>query len=340
MELDPVAAEIVLRSIREAVPSRWTAKVEELRLHRTRAMPSVRLAEYLEETGLDLDDVYTAARSWSDLRSDAGLAGRPRRARTRTSLRRACGRLLHVDDAERIEAYRRLLAPDDAPRPRVASGARPAAAADARRIGRRQGGDQGDEPRGRLRPAVGAPAGARRARPSCSTCSRSRLDHFTPALATAPGRAAAGPRALHAASRSSAAFGVGDGRQGRAVADRRVLGQGRRGRPVRLHARQDQRPVLAHHPLPRLRDQPRADPLGEPVDDARRQRDRPPLPAHASAAQSSCSSPASAATTAPSGSSGPPTTSATSPSCRWRSPGGCITALPGDLFAAFAAAVA
>jgi hypothetical protein len=31
MELDPVATEIVLRGLREAIPSRWAAKVEELR---------------------------------------------------------------------------------------------------------------------------------------------------------------------------------------------------------------------------------------------------------------------------------------------------------------------
>ena len=34
MELDRVASEIVLASIRGAVPSRWSAKVEELRVDR------------------------------------------------------------------------------------------------------------------------------------------------------------------------------------------------------------------------------------------------------------------------------------------------------------------
>lgn len=41
LELDPVARDIVLRCIREAIPSRWTAKVEELRaLCRGRVQPA------------------------------------------------------------------------------------------------------------------------------------------------------------------------------------------------------------------------------------------------------------------------------------------------------------
>jgi superfamily II DNA or RNA helicase len=114
MELDRVASEIVLQSIREAVPSRWTAKVDELR-HLARQDPAIRLKRYLEETGLELEDVYGGRRSWSDLRADAGLpnsASGPHE----TALRRACGRLLHVDDALRIEAYRRLLSAPSPPR--------------------------------------------------------------------------------------------------------------------------------------------------------------------------------------------------------------------------------
>ncbi len=113
MELDAVATEIVLRNIRESVPSRWTAKVEELR-GLVRAGDHVSLARYLGETGLDIGDVYDGGRSWSDLRFDAGvptLEAGPQE----TVLRRACGRLLHVDDSNRIEAYIGLLSYDAAP---------------------------------------------------------------------------------------------------------------------------------------------------------------------------------------------------------------------------------
>ena len=113
MELDRVASEIVLQNIRDAVPSRWTAKVEELRQLAGRDS-AITLAGYLEETGLELDDVYMAKHSWSDLRADAGLpvaAAGP----DEPVLRRACGRLLHLDDAPRIEAFRRLLSSPEAP---------------------------------------------------------------------------------------------------------------------------------------------------------------------------------------------------------------------------------
>jgi superfamily II DNA or RNA helicase/HKD family nuclease len=116
MELDRVASEIVLASIKGAVPSRWTAKAEELRQIAARD-PDVTLARYLAETGLELEDVYSGIKgrcSWSDLREAAGLpvlAAGPHEA----VLRRACGRVLHIDDAVRLEAYRRLLSTAEPP---------------------------------------------------------------------------------------------------------------------------------------------------------------------------------------------------------------------------------
>jgi superfamily II DNA or RNA helicase/HKD family nuclease len=116
MELDRVARDIVLASIRDAVPSRWSAKVEELRslVHDGAA---VSLATFLEKSGLELEDIYAGDKSWSDLCQDAGLPVQPAGPHE-GSLRRACGRLLHIDDQRRIDAYRRLLqaavAPDDA----------------------------------------------------------------------------------------------------------------------------------------------------------------------------------------------------------------------------------
>ncbi|XYI02547.1 DUF3427 domain-containing protein [Sorangium sp. So ce1128] len=118
MELDPKASELVLENIRQAVPSGWTAKVEELR--RMALGGDVSLARFLEETGLEIEDVYVGPRSWSELREDAGLpllgAGPHEKA-----LRRACGRLLHVDDFVRIEGYRRLLASEACPDPGATS---------------------------------------------------------------------------------------------------------------------------------------------------------------------------------------------------------------------------
>ncbi len=115
MELDRKASEIVLASIRNAVPSRWTAKVEELRQLAGTGAPQT-LRGYLEATGLALDDVYAGTKAWSDLCQDAGLAVAPPGPHEK-SLRRACGRLQHVDDMERIDAYRGFLGRASAPAP-------------------------------------------------------------------------------------------------------------------------------------------------------------------------------------------------------------------------------
>ena len=113
MQLDRQSSEIILRSLREALPSRWPAKVEELRSLR-RDRKELHLAQFLEESGLDLEDVYDGSHSWSDLRRAAGapcLPGGPKEV----TLRRAIGRLLHVDDHTRTSAYRRFASEANAP---------------------------------------------------------------------------------------------------------------------------------------------------------------------------------------------------------------------------------
>jgi superfamily II DNA or RNA helicase len=122
VELDPVATQIVLESIRTAVPSRWDAKVEEL-ARLAASCGDVSLASFLAETGLELEDLYVGERTWSDLCEAAsqrsGLAkhavAEPGPEEPR--LRRALARLLHVDDDVRIAGYRRLLASDGVPDP-------------------------------------------------------------------------------------------------------------------------------------------------------------------------------------------------------------------------------
>jgi hypothetical protein len=113
MELDRVASDIVLTSIRNAVPARWSAKVEELR-SQARGTGAVPLADFLENAGLELEDVYAGGKCWSALCEDAGLPVSARGPQEET-LRRACGRLLHIDDQARIDAYRRLLGSEEPP---------------------------------------------------------------------------------------------------------------------------------------------------------------------------------------------------------------------------------
>jgi superfamily II DNA or RNA helicase len=107
MELDRKASEIVLASIRSSVPSRWQHKADELR-SMIAAGHDPSLTTYLQQTGLELEDVYAGNRGWSDLCESAGLdllAAGPQELQ----LRRAVGRLTHVDDVARIEGYLALL---------------------------------------------------------------------------------------------------------------------------------------------------------------------------------------------------------------------------------------
>jgi superfamily II DNA or RNA helicase/HKD family nuclease len=107
MELDQVAKEVVLRSVREAIPSRWASKVAELRSVST-GRRRVTLAEYLTETHLEVGDIYTGNRGWSDLQEAAGVPVAPA-GHHETALRRGIGRMQHVDDDQRISSYLKLL---------------------------------------------------------------------------------------------------------------------------------------------------------------------------------------------------------------------------------------
>lgn len=113
--LDRVARDIVLRSIKESVPSRWREKCAELT-----AIGDVTLARYLYETGLELDDVYDGGHSWTEMRRVAGFAT-DTATPEETAMLRAVGRLSHVDDDERLDTYRRL-ATSEPPAPDSLSG--------------------------------------------------------------------------------------------------------------------------------------------------------------------------------------------------------------------------
>lgn len=115
LELDPVATDLVLAQVRSAVPDPWSAKVDEL-VALTRRGRAPTLRSYLEETGLELEEIYQRNRCWSDLRSAAGLPVLPP-GPAEVPLRRALGRLLHVDDGGRLLFWRSLLAGGSLPRP-------------------------------------------------------------------------------------------------------------------------------------------------------------------------------------------------------------------------------
>jgi hypothetical protein len=107
IELDPVAQQRVLDSIRNALPTTWRERQSELL-----ALGDVALAEFLTSTGLDLDDLYANGRSWSELRRSVNLPTLPP-GPDESALLRAVGRLCHVDDIERISTYRNFVCDRD-----------------------------------------------------------------------------------------------------------------------------------------------------------------------------------------------------------------------------------
>ena len=100
LELDRKASEIILRNLKEAVPSGRTALIRELRSLAPGTEPP-RLKAFLESSGCELEDIYRSDGSWSDLLEQARFEVRARGPHE-DELRRAIGRLLHVDDPERI----------------------------------------------------------------------------------------------------------------------------------------------------------------------------------------------------------------------------------------------
>jgi len=112
MQLDRVSSEIVLKSIKGAVPSQRPAMVRELRTllaSEPFAGRAPSLPEFLSETGLEIGDIYKAG-CWSGLMRAAGAAvAEP--GPNEKALGDAIERLLHMDDPLRIAAYLQALPP-------------------------------------------------------------------------------------------------------------------------------------------------------------------------------------------------------------------------------------
>ncbi|SCL28611.1 ATP-dependent helicase IRC3 [Micromonospora nigra] len=112
VQLDRVAKDVVLANLRSALPTSKNGLVAELR-----QLGDVSLADFLRETGVEIEDVYRSASvgGWTGLRRLAGRDTTPPGAYDR-ELGRAIGRMLHIDDVDRLDLLTR-----------VASGERPAA---------------------------------------------------------------------------------------------------------------------------------------------------------------------------------------------------------------------
>jgi len=102
--LDRVSTQIVLDNVKAALHVDWKGLVQE-----ARDIGECTLARFLDETGFGIDDVYRRRHGgWAGIRRAAGLDDRPPGDDDR-QLESAIGRMLHVDDLERIEFVDQML---------------------------------------------------------------------------------------------------------------------------------------------------------------------------------------------------------------------------------------
>jgi len=107
INLDPVAQEIILKNVKKAIPGTFNKRVAELK-----AMGDVTLGEFLYNANLNVTDIYTGKHYWTSTRRAANLIA-DEALNTEAVYGRGIGRLLHIDDAERIEFYKSVLSGGD-----------------------------------------------------------------------------------------------------------------------------------------------------------------------------------------------------------------------------------
>jgi len=109
MQLDRQARDSVLANVRSALRLGKAGLVEDLR-----ELGDVGLGTFLDEAGFELGDLYRGGGCYSDLRRAAGLPT-PAAGPDESRFARALGRLIHIDDPERIDVWGRWLAGSDPP---------------------------------------------------------------------------------------------------------------------------------------------------------------------------------------------------------------------------------
>ena len=108
LKLDRIAKEAVLRNLREAVHGARGRLADDLSALGHKAP----LAEFMGEAGVELEEIYArpgAGHCFVELRRRAGFDRSTRAPASADPLLRTIGRLLHVDDHERLDAWRAIL---------------------------------------------------------------------------------------------------------------------------------------------------------------------------------------------------------------------------------------
>ena len=111
LKLDRIAKETVLRNLREAVRNARARLADDLRS----LGPSARLGNFMRNAGVELEDIYakpSAGHCFTELCRRAGFELSTSVIATNNPLLRAIGRLIHVDDHERLDGWRTILEAD------------------------------------------------------------------------------------------------------------------------------------------------------------------------------------------------------------------------------------
>ena len=112
IQLDRVAADIVMQNVATSLRIDWRSLAAELR-----SLGDVSLETFLAETGLEIDDLYRRQHGgWVGLKRAAGLETRPV-GDDDERLGAAIGRMLHIDDPERLQFIEELLRETTPPAP-------------------------------------------------------------------------------------------------------------------------------------------------------------------------------------------------------------------------------
>jgi hypothetical protein len=104
IELDEISRDIILDNLARGIGHDKRSLVSELKA----LGPEATLASFLRDTELELSDIYRAGRTFSDLRRAAGF-DRTHPGPQESRLGKALGRLIHVDDRARINAWKSLI---------------------------------------------------------------------------------------------------------------------------------------------------------------------------------------------------------------------------------------
>lgn len=109
IEMDRESQRIILDNIRAQISGRWAQIVAELQHQGDTSLP-----DFLDSSGVELSDILRrGTHSWTRLRRDAGLPT-PTGSQLEAALLKRVRAFAHVDDLERVSAYRSILA-EEAP---------------------------------------------------------------------------------------------------------------------------------------------------------------------------------------------------------------------------------